>query len=98
MNGQRHQPWTGVAIRASGGAALGLAWVCGHALWRLHATDPSSAVMFLLAMITFLAGSAGSAMLIVGPHLLDEVEVSRRWARRPIPHDPNPDDDNGIQY
>lgn len=86
-----------MAIRAGGAATLGFAWLCGHELWRLHGTDPSGPLPFLLAFITFLASCAGSAMLIVGPHLLDEVEISRRWARRPVIHDSSPGDDHGFR-
>ena len=77
----------GVSIRAAGLATLGLSWICGHELWRLHSMDGTSALTFFLALVTFLAASAGSAMLIVGEHLFDEVEISQRWARRPVVHD-----------
>lgn len=86
-----------MAIRTGGVAALGLAWFGGHELWRLHGTDPLGPLMFLLALITFLAASAGSAMLIVGPHLLDEVEISRRWARRPVIHESDPGNDHDFR-
>ena len=81
-----------MAIRTGGAAVLGLAWLGGHELWRLHGANPSGALMFLLAFITFLAACSGSAILIVGHHLLDEVEISRRWARRPVIHDSDPGD------
>lgn len=64
-------------------AVLGLSWLCGHELWHLHGSTVS-VVTFLLALMTFLTASAGSAMLILGRYLLAEVEVSRRWARLPV--------------
>ncbi len=77
----------GLAIRAAGLAVLGLSWLCGHELWRLH-DSAVSVVMFLLALMTFLTASAGSAMLILGRYLFAEIEVSRRWARLPVAPDP----------
>ncbi|MDO9362617.1 MAG: hypothetical protein Q7T60_06800 [Sphingopyxis sp.] len=56
---------------------------------RLHqialTTSPrdATAFMMLLAAIAFLCGSAGSALLFVGPGLWDSVEVSERWRRLP---------------
>ena len=60
---------------------LGLSWACGHGLWLLHGDRSPGAAAFLLALVTFLSASAGSATLILGPHLFDRVEVSARWAR-----------------
>ena len=67
---------------------LGLSWTCGHALWLLHGERSQGVVAFLLALVTFLSASIGSAMLIVGPHLFDKVEVSARWARLAVARDP----------
>ena len=83
MRDRLRHPLTGSAIRMAGLVALGLSWLCGHELWRLHGPTVS-AVTFLLALVTFLSASAGSAMLILGRYLLAEVEVSRRWARLPV--------------
>lgn len=71
----------GLSIRALGLAVLGLAWMCGHALWLLHGETSPGVAAFLLALATFMSGSIGSAMLIVGPFLFDKVEVSVRWSR-----------------
>jgi hypothetical protein len=77
----------GISIRAMGLVVLGLSWLCGHELWRLHGSTVSF-VTFLLALVAFLTASAGSAMLILGGYLFAEIEVSRRWARLPVA--PNP--------
>jgi hypothetical protein len=81
MSDNIRHPSVGVAIRMGGIATLAISWLAGRELWRLHDGHDASALCFLLALVTFLAGCAGSAMLVVGPHLLDKVEVSRRWAR-----------------
>jgi len=83
MRGALHHLLRGVSIRASGLAMLGLAWVSGHALWLLRGEAPGAAA-FLFALASFLTASFGSALLIVGPHLLDKVEVSERWARMAV--------------
>ena len=98
MSGQAHRPWTGAAIRMGGLVALGLSWLCGRELWLLHGPHNPTALEFLLATGTFIAACAGSAMLIVGPHLLDEVEVSERWRRRPEADDLRSSDNHGIRH
>ncbi|MEO9130928.1 MAG: hypothetical protein ABI240_06935 [Sphingomonas sp.] len=76
----------GLSIRACGLVMLGLGWASGHALWLLHGRAPGVGV-FLFALATFLTASLGSAMLVVGPHLFDKVEVSERWARMAVDRD-----------
>lgn len=77
-----------IGLRAGGIALLGLG---GATAVRLHhialnvpAREPTS-FMMLLAAIVFLCGSAGSALLFVGPGLWETVEVSERWRRLPPP-------------
>ncbi len=54
---------------------------------RLHHLGPTASardahmVQILLAAGLFLCGSAGSALLFVGPGLWEKVEVSERWRR-----------------
>jgi hypothetical protein len=86
MRGALHHLLRGLSIRASGLAMLGLAWACGHALWLLRGDAPGVGA-FLLALASFLTASFGSALLIVGPHLFDKVEVSERWARMAVRRD-----------
>lgn len=68
-------------------AAVLLCCLSYAAIARLVAmrTPPQTAdaVAYLLAAIGFMAASAGSAMLFLGNHLFDEIEVSARWHRRP---------------
>ena len=71
----------------TGGLALLLlgSWVAvrlHHLALTTSARDATSFTM-LLAAIAFLCGSAGSALLFVGPGLWDSVEVSERWRRLP---------------
>ncbi|MEI9927765.1 MAG: hypothetical protein WDN44_08755 [Sphingomonas sp.] len=72
---------TGIAIRAGGLALLALAWLSGRALWVWHA-HPASPATLLFALATFVAATTGAAMLVLGPHLLDTVELSENWRRR----------------
>lgn len=71
---------------ASGGIALlVLAWTAGTWLCRLIPANGSgniTALPFFLAGATFLSGGMGSALLVVGPRLWDEVEISERWSAR----------------
>ncbi|MDB5687085.1 MAG: hypothetical protein JWR77_1674 [Rhizorhabdus sp.] len=76
---------TDMLIRATGIfgviAAIALfAW-----LYRLiqaaPATDPSFGE-YLLAALAFLASSVGSAILVLGRHVYDRIELSERWRRR----------------
>jgi len=97
MRGILHRLLRGLSIRMSGLAVLGLSWACGHGLWLLHGERSPGAVVFLLALVTFLSASAGGAMLILGPHLFDKVEVSERWARLTVDRDETVDRDNAGQ-
>jgi hypothetical protein len=71
-----------MGLRAAGSL---LCWLSLAALARLVAIRPpaqsADAVACLLAAIGFVAAGAGSAMLFLGGHLFDEVEVSARWSR-----------------
>jgi hypothetical protein len=87
MHGALHYLLRGLSIRGFGLAVLGLSWACGHALWLLHGESSPGVAAFLLAMTAFLSASTGSAMLVLGPHLFDKVEVSERWARLTVERD-----------
>jgi len=45
----------------------------------------ASAAEMALAAIGFLGLSLGAPLLLLGAHLFDEVELSERWRRRPVP-------------
>lgn len=75
-----------LGLRTGGMALLGSGW---SAAVRLHhialatpARDMTSFAIFL-AGVVFICGSAGSALLVVGPGLWERVEVSERWRRLP---------------
>jgi hypothetical protein len=46
-----------------------------------HGDQPP--VVYLLALVTFLCGSAGCALLILGYHIFDKIRVSKRWRQGP---------------
>lgn len=71
-----------LGLRASG---LILCWISYAAFARLVAVHSSphagDVVAYGLAALGFIAASGGSAMLLLGHHLFDEIEVSARWRR-----------------
>lgn len=76
-----------MGLRAAGLLLCCLSYVAFVRLVALR-TPPQTAdaIAYLLAAIGFMSASAGSAMLFLGNHLFDEVEVSARWHRRPSPN------------
>ncbi|APZ97574.1 hypothetical protein BWQ93_03045 [Sphingopyxis sp. QXT-31] len=75
-----------IGLRAGGIAVLAIGWWFAARLHQLALAAPPrdhSPTMMLLAAIIFLCGSAGSALLFVGPGLWETVEVSERWRRLP---------------
>ncbi len=74
-----------LALRLAGLLLGGLAFHLSALLARHlhgHAAGGVGAIDLLLATLLFLSGSAGAALFFIGRHLLDEVRVSQRWARR----------------
>ena len=71
-----------VGLRLAGLLLCALAYA---AIQRLVASPPEARdprfIAFALAAIGFLSASAGSAMILFGKHLFDQVEVSARWRR-----------------
>ena len=79
----RASPWL---LHASGLILLGLGWDSGHMLvtiGRGHAGH-EPALAYPLALVTFLLGSAGAALGVMGPRLFRKVVVADRW----LPHVP----------
>ncbi|HEX2814074.1 MAG TPA: hypothetical protein VHO04_15460 [Sphingopyxis sp.] len=75
-----------LGLRTGGLALLAIGWPVAVRLNDLAlATSARDATFFmmLLAAAVFLCGSAGSALLFVGPGLWETVEVSERWRRPP---------------
>lgn len=54
-----------------------------HMVHMLPRHEASPAEMGLAA-ISFMSLSAGAALTSLGAHIFDEVEISARWARRPV--------------
>lgn len=75
----RRRTKIGFLLRLAGAALLGVAVLAGRSL-SFSPGEAATALGDLLALIAFAAASAGSALLIVGPGLLDPVPLSARWA------------------
>ena len=83
------KPWhetsaANFGLRATGMVCLGLGSLLAARLHQLALTGSlreAPTIPILLAALLFLCGSAGSALLFVGPGLWDRVEVSERWRR-----------------
>ena len=77
--------FTDLLIRATGILGVVAATAMFAWLYRLihaaPATDPSFGE-YLLAALAFLASSVGSAILVLGRHVYDRIELSERWRRR----------------
>jgi hypothetical protein len=73
-----------LGLRALGLLFCGIAYTAISRLCALHISDQTiGALTYFLALIGFLGASAGSALVMLGHHLFDEIEVSERWRRRP---------------
>lgn len=74
-----------LGLRVTGLGSLSIARLSWHALRGLagaggfHHAPPLAA--FALALLVFLASSVGAALLALGHHLFDRVEVASRWRR-----------------
>ncbi|MGH6614645.1 hypothetical protein [Sphingomonas sp.] len=81
----RHGRVADISLRAAGFTMLGLAGISIHALTALRAGLSQGSPppwVFGLAMIGFIGASFGSALVVLGRHIFDRVEISERWARR----------------
>jgi len=75
-----------LGLRVGGLGLLVLGWSAAVRLHQMALTTPArdaTSFMMLLSAIVFVCGSAGSALLFVGPGLWESVEVSERWRRLP---------------
>ncbi len=74
-------------VRRVGTRVLGLllvlaAWAAARALIGLVAArHPATPLECLLAGVAFVGASYGSALLVLGDHMFDPVEVAPRWCR-----------------
>lgn len=72
-----------IVLRVTGavllvGASLCGSWLRDRAALGLIDSDP---IAFLLAAATFLSGSGGALLLVLGAHIFDQVEVASPWYR-----------------
>lgn len=73
-------------IRLVGALLLASVWLAMRALLhsnRLVQHHDAGALDYLLALWAVVGGSSGTALLLLGRHIFDQVEVSARWARYP---------------
>jgi hypothetical protein len=73
-------------LRATGTALLAISYVCIRSVSHRHAVDPvhwsTGIILYALTAMGFLSASLGSAMVLLGHHLFDRVEISERWRPR----------------
>jgi hypothetical protein len=75
---------TDMTIRAAGALSCATAYLAIHTLGHLYdgaARAEPGVVVYLLAATAFLCSSFGAALLLLGHHVLDRIEVSARWQR-----------------
>jgi hypothetical protein len=75
---------TDMTIRAAGALSCATACLAIDALGHLYdgaARAEPGVMVYLLAAIAFLCSSFGAALLLLGHHVLDRIEVSARWQR-----------------
>lgn len=82
MVNSQQSPARDVAIRLGGLAMLPFGALSIDLLYRLvHGRPhPATFLELFLAASGFLCLSIGSALLMLGSHILDRVEISPRWA------------------
>jgi len=84
MTARHHQRHVDLGIRATGALLCCIAYVAIANLAAMPIRSQSvGALAYSLATVGFLGASAGSAMIALGHHLFDEIEVSQRWRHRP---------------
>jgi hypothetical protein len=87
MTGWHESLAANLGLRAGGMALLGGGWSAAIRLHHIALITPvrdMTGFAMLLAAIVFVCGSAGSALLVVGPGLWERGEVSERWRRLPV--------------
>ena len=67
-------------LRLAGLLLLALAWLIGRHLFAVpDVTAKYRASAYLLAMVGTTSACAGSALVVLGRHLFDQVELPARW-------------------
>lgn len=73
-----------LGLRIGGVVLFVIGWSAAvrlHGLMLATTARDATSFMMLLAAIIFICGSAGGALLFIGPGLWETVEVSDRWRR-----------------
>jgi hypothetical protein len=84
MTAPHRQRHVDLGLRTGGALLCCIAYVAIAHLAAMHIRPRAAgALAYGLAMAGFLAASAGSAMIVLGHHLFDKIEVSQRWRHRP---------------
>lgn len=75
-----------LGLRIGGAVLFVFGWSAAvrlHGLMLTTTVRDATSFMILLAATIFICGSAGGALLFVGPGLWETVEVSDRWRQLP---------------
>ena len=85
-----HRTWKAdLGLRVIGILFCALAYLACARLAAVHPHGVGVAA-FALAATGFFAGSAGTAMALLGGHVFDEIEISVRWRTRDPAPEPMP--------
>lgn len=87
MQDWHHRRSTDLGLRLGGVALCGVSWLAIRTLvhTRLAPWPASPGLMaFGLAAVGFICASAGAALLSIGHHIFDEIEIGERWRTRTI--------------
>lgn len=79
---------TDAAIRVAGALCCAASYLSTSALVHPRAAAPAAqpgALAYALAAIAFLGASIGAALVVLGHHIFDQIEVSGRRQHRPAP-------------
>jgi hypothetical protein len=81
-----------VLVRATGVLCCTSSYLAVRALVHLRLATPAAAqpgaIAYALAAVAFLCASVGTALVVLGHHVFEEIEVSERWQHRPAPSVP----------
>lgn len=86
MRDWHHQRRTDLALRLGGASLCGLSFLAIRTLAQFRSPSlpaPPGVAAFALAAVGFLWASAGAALLTLGHHIFDEIEIGERWQQRP---------------
>jgi hypothetical protein len=78
------RPYQDLSLRLCGLLLIAIATLTIAHLVKIAPGNAAQArpAVYLLCLLAFLGGSSGSALLLQGRHLFDNVSVSDRWITR----------------